>query len=210
MVKQRVPPALLQSGCLTQTEIDHAVANAPANDDDAWNDLDDAKTALQNALDLAGEAGQTGQGEQSGQQPQWSHVANVAHLTLGLVRQIEAQAYWQDGQGQLAGDRLSKAQSEFQTALTGFSAQPDQKAYVGWSELGLGMVDLIGADLAASGAADGTAGADPKALLQSAIVHYNACIELGEPGNPNYFNKKVVECGCKYYGAEAERLLKAD
>lgn len=202
LVKQPVPPELLQSGCLTQAEVDHAIANAPAGDDEAWNDLDDAKTALQQALDLAGEAGQSGQ-------PRWSHVANVTHLTLGLVRQIEAQAYLQDGQDQLAGDRLGKAQGEFQTALDGFSAQPGQKGYVGWSHLGLGMVDLIGADLADSGAADGTDGADPKALLQAAIAHYDACIDLGEPGNPNYFNKKVVECGCKYYKADAQRLLDA-
>jgi tetratricopeptide (TPR) repeat protein len=169
-------------------------AAAAADEDVAWEYTVEAQRALTQTLELAEQVNHS----------KWSHVASVAHLTLGLVQQLQAQVFFYDGQLSDVEPLLNMAKTHFETARVGFSAAPPRNTYIGWSHLALGLYYSIRADLAAAGVStDGQTRAD---LLHNAIDQYNSCIRF-KTDTDTYFNKQVIDCGCTPYKAEAEEKL---
>lgn len=148
------------------------------------------------------------------QQLEWPHVEHVARLTLGLANQLEAQAHlYRDGSTTAADEKLAEAEAQFKLALEGFTAD-NHPQYIGWSHLGLGLVQDNRADLLFRQNEETFAVGNEQAVavlqamsarLTDAIRHYDECRkQKAFVIIDRHFTNKVITCGCEYYGDRAD------
>ncbi|MCE7987815.1 MAG: hypothetical protein DYG89_42160 [Caldilinea sp. CFX5] len=144
----------------------------------------------------------------------WPPLADRARLNLGFAyRQL---GLWHFNQGNLTSAEadLTQADEILQAALTGFPPE-EQPVYYAWTQVGLGTVDRLRAHLALQQAQNETAPDQQKVRrtsavrwLETAIAHYQQCIDLKEQvaGNP-VFQKRVLTCSCIPFQEEAQQVL---
>lgn len=192
-----VPPE--QAICFSPEQVAQTKARF-ADEAEAWQTLATSEELLHSAANLA-------------ERLEWSHVEHIARLTLGLADQLEAGASLdRDGSPDQIAAKLDEAETQLEHALDGFTAVHHPQ-YIGWSHLGLALVQDTRADLiyrqneAAFGeVSDKTLGVlqAMDARLTDAIEQYDACrAQKDQVVYDPYFKLKLIPCACDFYGQEA-------
>jgi hypothetical protein len=138
-------------------------------------------------------------------------------MILGLAYRQEG--LWQFNRSDFAAAEtaLTQADAELQQALAGFPRE-DQPVYYAWTQVDMGTVARLRAHISLQQAQEATTAQEHAQVgslranavdqLQQAIGHYQACIDLRKQTAGNLiFQKRVLECSCVPFQAEARQVL---
>lgn len=149
----------------------------------------------------------------------WPPIEPYIQMNYGLAERVLGLAYIFDNRFDEAQNALTRGESALQQSLAAFPAD-DNPQYYAWAQMGLGLnyrlqahlaeVDAYYADTDGDGAAFKEFTIQQSSLLGQTIDAYQACIDQGETTLAfPIFHKKVFDCSCIPYRANAQDALDA-
>ena len=171
--------------CVSETNLSAADATLP----EAVHDIDDAIRYYQQAIQLA---------EDSPAVPD----KQIARLSLGFGYRLRGQADLFQKQDDQAITAFDQALQQIEQTVKPF-ANGNQVQLLAFSYAGLGMTYHSKANLSIrKDQHDSAVGA-----LTSALKYYQACIDLGDNPQADFFVRELIRCTCRPYEKEIQKSL---